>query len=206
MRPINLNNVEEKSIGGGYKRLPAGAYACVVTKVEDVADREYLSVELDIAAGEFSGYFSDDFYADKPYAHRVVLSYKDANLGYLKHNLRMFTESNTGFDAEAAVMGGREDMLVGKAVGCAFREEEYYDRKADEFKVGSPRPDVLISTHDVEGYEPREPRMLDEAGKVAALKRGGVSNPEQWLNRMETAARIGGGVSASDVCMDDPFA
>lgn len=201
MKPINLNNVEEKSAGGDFKRLEAGAYACIITAVEDVPEREYLNALLDIAVGDFAGYFDDSFYANKPWAHRIVMSYKDANLCYLKHNLRMITESNTGFDAEAAVMGGREQMLVGKAVGCTFRAEEYYDKHSDEFKIGSPRPDMLISTHDVGGVKPRDPKTLDRAGKIAALKRAGVCNPEDWLDRHEggQAAQTPVDVYAEDV-------
>lgn len=176
MKPINLNNIEEKTPGGDYKRLAPGAYACVVTKVEDKPGGEYLSVELDIVAGEFEGYFSDAFYADKPFTHRTVLSYKDSNLGYFKHNLRAFTESNTGFDAEAAIMGGQEQMLVGKVVGCMFREEEYYDKKSGEFKLGSPRPSTIIPTSAVETASAPKPKMLSDDEKRSAMKRAGESN------------------------------
>ena len=117
----------------------------------------------------------DRFYADKPWSHHVILSYKDANLGYLKRNLRMFTESNTGFDAEAAIMGGQDQMLVGKVVGCTFREEEYYDKKSGEFKLGNPRPDRLISTAEVEGAETPKPRMLKDDEKRKAMERAGES-------------------------------
>ncbi len=79
MKPINLNNIEEKNVGGGdFPQLKPGAYACKVTEVIDNADREYLDVLLDICVGEFEGYFSDKFYADKPWSHHVILSYKDA--------------------------------------------------------------------------------------------------------------------------------
>lgn len=173
MKPINLNNIEEKSIGGDFPQLKPGVYACRVTEVIDHADREYLDVMLDICVGEFEGYFADAFYADKPWAHRVILSYKETNLGYLKHNMRMFTESNTGFDAEAAILGGKEQMLVGKVVGCTFREEEYYDRKTGEFKVGSPRPDRLVSTSEVEGAEAPKPRALKDYERRSAMERAG---------------------------------
>ena len=197
MKPINLNNIEEKTIGGEFKRLAPGAYACIVTKVEDNPSGEYLSVELDIVAGEFEGYFSDAFYADKPYTHRTVLSYKDANLGYLKHNLRAFTESNTGFDAEAAIMGGQEQMLVGKVVGCTFREEEYYDKKSGEFKLGSPRPSTLIPTSAIETANAPKPRMLNDSAKYNAMKRAGeaegtISAYEEngWKKPSSTAAAV----------------
>lgn len=176
MRPINLSNIEEKSVGGDYKRLVPGAYPCKVVAVHDNARSEYLEVVVDIVAGEFEGFFSDAFYNGKDYMHRVIMSYKDANLGYLKHNLRMFTESNTGFDAEAAILGGRDQLLVDKVVGCTFREEEYYDKKTSEFKMGNPRPDRFISTADIAATEAPKPRILKDDEKVDAMKRANESD------------------------------
>lgn len=176
MRPINLSNIEEKSVGGDFKRLAPGAYPCRVVKVIDNERGEYLEVVVDIVAGEFEGFFSDSFYSDKDYMHRIIMSYKDANLGYLKHNLRMFTESNTGFDAEAAILSGHDQMLVGKVVGCVFREDEYYDKKTSEFKIGSPRPDRFISTAEIEGTEAPMPRILKDKEKMEAMKRANESD------------------------------
>lgn len=173
MKSINLANVDEKTPGGDFPRLEAGAYKCVVTAVEDNANGEYLSVMLDIAEGEHAGYFSDEFYADKPFAHRTILSYKDANLGYLKHNLRTFTDSNPGFDAEAAIFAGRDDMLVGKYVGCQFREEEYYDKKSGEFKMGSPRPSTLMPVIELKDAKEPKPRVMTDAQKRQAMQRAG---------------------------------
>ena len=176
MRPINLSNIEEKAVGGDFKRLVPGAYPCKVVAVNDNARNEYLEVVVDIVAGEFEGFFSDDFYNGKDYMHRVIMSYKDANLGYLKHNLRMFTESNTGYDAEMAILGGNDQSLVGKVVGCTFREEEYYEKKTSEFKMGSPRPDRFISTAEIETTEAPKPRILKDEQKVDAMKRANESD------------------------------
>ena len=147
-----------------------------MTEVIDHADREYLDVLLDICVGEFEGYFSDKFYADKPWSHHVILSYKDANLGYLKRNLRMFTESNTvdpgGRDhgrpgPDARRQGRRLHLPRG---GCC-------DKKSGEFKLGNPRPDRLISTAEVEGAETPKPRMLKDDEKRKAMERAGESRP-----------------------------
>ena len=56
MRQVNLENVQE---AGDYTRLLAGGYVCKYTKVEDVAEKEYLYMEFDIADGEFKEYFKD---------------------------------------------------------------------------------------------------------------------------------------------------
>lgn len=187
MRPIVLDNIEEKA-PGEYAQLKPGPYACTITKVEDVPDKEYLIVLLDIATGEQKGYFSDPFYDGKDFAHRLFLTYKADNLGMFKHNLHVITDCNPGFDAEAAIAAGSEQMLVGKAVGCVFRAEEYYDKKTDAFKLGSPRPDRLIRPDEFEKDSNRtpKPRMMTDERKVDALARAGFGNPTAHLAEMQT--------------------
>ena len=65
MKKVNLNNVQEAS---DSTRLQAGGYICKYTKVEDIANKEYLYMEFDIAKGEFEGYYqslSDIFFFAK---------------------------------------------------------------------------------------------------------------------------------------------
>ena len=195
MRPIDLTNIEE-SVPGEYRRLEPGAYTCTIMKVEDVPSKSYLWVYVDIIQGEFANFFSDDFYKDKPFAHRMCFSYKDDAkvLGMLKNRLHVISDCNPGFDAEAAFNAGKEQMLVGKAVGVVFREEEYYNKKTGEFEMGSPRPDRVCRIDEMgeERNAHPKPRMLTESEKAQAKARAG----------------IGGGktVRASDIYNDDiPF-
>lgn len=185
MRPIVLDNIEEKAIGD-FVQLKPGPYTCIITSVQDDPKKEYLIVLLDIAAGEHNGYFSDSFYADKDFAHRLFFSYKDSNLGMFKHNMHVITDCNPGFDAEAAIAAGNEQMLVGKAVGCVFRAEEYYDKKTDAFKLGSPRPDRLIRPADFEDEKNRnpKPRMMSDERKIDALDRAGFADPDAHLEEL----------------------
>ena len=203
MRPINLNNIAEKA-EGEFDRLKPGAYSCAIMEVEDFPEKEYLRLLVDIVAGEYKDYFSDDFYADKPFAHSIIMSYKDSALGMLKGRLHVITDCNPGFDAEAAFGAGKEQMLVGKAVGVVFREEEYYNKKEGEFQLGSARPDRLCRLDEMD--DPKnaspKPRTLSDSQKRAALARAG-EDPDEWMR----AKRLGEhGVKASDVYDDDiPF-
>ena len=195
MRPINLSNIAEKA-EGEFNRLKPGAYPCAIMSVEDVPNKEYLRVLVDIVAGDYKDYFSSDFYADKPFAHSLIFSYKDTALGMLKGRLHVITDCNPGFDAEAAFNAGKEQMLVGKAVGVVFREEEYYNKKTGEFEMGSARPDRLcrLSELEEERNAKPKPKMLNESQKLAAMKRAGVR---------QAAGTV---VSASDIYDDDiPF-
>lgn len=195
MRPINLSNIAEKA-EGEFNRLKPGAYPCTIMRVEDVPDKEYFWVVVDIIAGEYKDYFSADFYDDKDYAHRLCFSYKESAQGMLKGRLHVISDCNPGFDAEAAINAGKEQMLVGKAVGVVFREEEYYNKKTGEFEMGSARPDRVCRLTELEeerNAKPK-PKMLSESQKRAAMERAGVR---------QAAGTV---VSASDIYDDDiPF-
>ena len=204
MRPINLSNIAEKA-EGEFNRLKPGAYPCTIMRVEDVPDKEYFWVVVDIIAGDYKDYFSDAFYADKDYAHRLCFSYKESAQGMLKGRLHVITDCNSpGFDAEAAINAGKEQMLVGKAVGVVFREEEYYNKKTGEFELGSARPDRLCRLDEID--DPKnaspKPRTLNDSQKRAALARAG-EDPDEWLRAKRLGAQ---GVKLADVYDDDtPF-
>lgn len=203
MRPINLNNIAEKA-EGEFARIEPGAYPCAITEVEDFPDKEYVRILVDVIAGEYKDYFNSDFYADKPFAHSIIMSYKDSALGMLKGRLHVITDCNPGFDAEAAFGAGKEQMLVGKAVGVVFREEEYYNRKTGDFEMGGARPDRLCRLDEMD--DPKnaspKPRTLSDSQKRAALARAG-EDPDEWLRAKRLGAQ---GVKASDVYDDDiPF-
>lgn len=203
MRPINLNNIAEKA-EGEFARIKPGAYPCAITEVEDFPDKEYVRILVDVIAGEYKDYFNSDFYADKPFAHSIIMSYKDSALGMLKGRLHVITDCNPGFDAEAALGAGKEQMLVGKAVGVVFREEEYYNRKTGDFEMGGARPDRLCRLDEMD--DPKnaspKPRTLSDSQKRAALARAG-EDPDEWMRAKRLGAQ---GVKSADVYDDDiPF-
>lgn len=205
MRSINWNSVEERT-EGAFDQLEAGAYACTIQSVEDVPAKEYVRVLVDVADGARRGFFSDAFYADKPWAHNLILSYKDSALGMLKGRLKVIEACNPGFDPFAAWDAGRLDMFCGRKVGVVFRAEEYWDKKTEEFRVGSARPDRLCKLDEVPTIKAPEPKILDDAGRRAALERAGMSQLEidRTLDRIEHGADAG---SASVVGTSDdlPF-
>lgn len=138
MKKVNFDSVEESS--GGNTPLDPGPYVAVITGAIDHDDKEYVELVFDIAEGPRKGYYSDEWAAQHVYAHHIILSYKDSALGFLKHNLKQFTESNAGFDAEAAWNGGKLDMFTGKLVGINLRQEEY--EKDGEVKLRFALPNL----------------------------------------------------------------
>lgn len=132
MRKVTWNEVEE-SAGGDFDSLPDGGYVLKVIAAHDEDKEERVWMEFDIAEGRYAGFFDNDFYSDKPYAHQLMLSYKDAALGLLKHRIGCFSKSNPGFDAEAAWNGGKLDMFVGKLIGAAVVSEVKESKKGNAY-------------------------------------------------------------------------
>ncbi len=187
MRNVKWGEIQSSGTGD-YERLESGSYVGFIVSMEDNASGEYVNMLVDIFEGPRKGYFSDAFYANKPWAHRIVLSYKDKALGMLKGRLETIAACNPGFDPFAAWDAGRLDMFAGRKVGLVFRSEEYWDKNAEEFKVGSPRPDRIIKLEAVPTTPAPEPKMLDDAGKVAALVRAGYGQVEAQMKLDEIKA------------------
>lgn len=189
MRKISLSGVEA-SFEGEAERLEPGAYVCIVQAVEDHPDREYLSLVLGISEGPRKGFFDAPFFADKPWAHQVVMSYRDEErvLSMLKGRCEVIAGWNPGFDAVGAAEAGDFRAFLGRTVGVVFAQEERFDRKRRVFTCeGSARPRRLITRADMEagrGDDPR-PRMMDEARKREAMAAAGLS-------RQEAEAILGG--------------
>lgn len=213
MRQLNLNSIKAQT-EGDFKNITPGAYACIITEVTDKENKEYLDALFDIQVGEFEGYYSSDFYKDKPWAHHMILSYKEKALPIFKGRMETISKCNTGFDAVAALDAGQYKMLEGKVVGIVFREEEYFDKKTSEFKLGGARAFRFCTTEDVqEGKNASpKPKMLDYDGKIDALMRAGVASNEDdaanWLAEYESdkAAPVANSTDASTTTDDDiPF-
>jgi hypothetical protein len=125
MKKIDLTNVEEAKDG---VRLPAGAYICKITKVEDISDKEYLKVTYDITSGEFAGYYAKgrEEHPDWPWYGAYVKSYKPKALPMFKRFCSAVNKSNDNYIFDGGSANSDEQTLVGKKIGLLMGEEEYY--------------------------------------------------------------------------------
>lgn len=168
MPRIKWDDIEESS-GGEYEKVEPGAYVVAIQSVVHKPEREYVEVLYDIVEGKFAGKYSEDFWADKPYAHHVFLSYKPKALGMLKGRLRMITESNPGFDAMAAFDADQWGLFIGKRFGLVLGEEEY---EGNDGNVKTRLTDVAWKTvqqvHDGDYKVPECKRLKREAGAYYA--------------------------------------
>jgi hypothetical protein len=169
MRKINFESIDE-AVEGGFDTLPAGNYVCRITGAEDVADKEYVRVLVDVAEGDKRGFFEDKYYADKPYTHNIILSYKEAALNFLKGRLHVVTDCNPGFDAEAAFNGDESglSLFLGKAVGVCFGEEEYENKEGDVRT--SVRPDHFVRIAEIRDGSAKPARHKTLDGKYLSLE------------------------------------
>lgn len=138
MTPINGYR-EAAAIAGGGESLPAGGYKCTIVKAyEDTSKsgRPMLDVCLDIADGDYKGYFSRLYRSRKELNDRdgketrwpcimYILADEEA-VGRFKGAVKAIEESNPGYSWDGS--GWDESTLKGKAVGAVFREEEYEKR------------------------------------------------------------------------------
>lgn len=148
MKKINdFDKVQENS--GGFKRIPDGAYIVGVKKVEDVSDKEFLRLELDICKGEYKNWYQQQYDADKretkywPRDGVLVRSYKEKALPFFKGFITAITKSNPKFEWK-----WNEQDLKNKVFGVVVGTEEYLKKNGG---VGT-RP-YIDSVHSVEAIE-----------------------------------------------------
>ena len=122
---IDWGQVDDEPAGASEVRDPeAGNMVLRIVDVDSDEANMRLWLVVDVAEGPQAGFYATDFYADKPYAHRLMVSMK--NLGFAKRKLQAVSDSNPGFDALAAIRNPR--LYVGKVVGAGVGLEERENR------------------------------------------------------------------------------
>lgn len=118
MKNVGLDKVEEAK--ASFSRPGAGGYVAKVTLIDDMPQKEYLWIELDIAEGEFKDYYTDLYKARAYWGLNDLKSYKESALPFFKGMITAFEQSNPGFK-----FNYDEQTLKGKLVGIVLGEEEY---------------------------------------------------------------------------------
>ena len=133
MKPIE--GYELVTEAGELKTLPAGAFACKITDVIDVGEKEYLDVYFDIVEGEFKGYFTTLENNTGKFYGRIVRSYKATALPFFKAFITAVEKSNPDY-----AWNWNEKELIGKFCTVVFRDEEYV--KDGQIKVMAKADEV----------------------------------------------------------------
>ena len=108
---------------GEFQKLPAGGYVCIITGADVSTSKssglKQLVLEVEIAEGDFAGYFKKDKY--KPQYYKTIFTKEGKFSPYLKGVLMNIENSNSDFKAAASL---NTNDLIGKKVGMVFREED----------------------------------------------------------------------------------
>ena len=117
MKNLGLENIQEAQ---EFEKVTAGGYVCGITAVEDVADKEYIKVEYDIAEGDKKNYYRGLYEAKGFWGAKFVKSYKEKALPFFKGFITAVETSNKGYK-----FNNDENSLKRKLVGLVLAEEEY---------------------------------------------------------------------------------
>lgn len=114
-----------------YVELPIGAYVCKIVEVEDKEEWSSLAIYLDIAEGDYKGYFEKIYERTGAWVCRVFAKYTDRASSLFKKFCKAVNASNPGYLFNPFEDGTNADerTLIDKQVGMVFHIEEY--RKAD---------------------------------------------------------------------------
>ena len=125
----NWETVEAKGMED-FKALPIGAYECIIRKAEVYTNgktgKESFKVEVDIASGEYKGYFQKRFdnnnNSTKTWDNNSTryLAFEGDNTAYFKGFITCVENSNPGYTWD-----WDEAKLTGKRVCGVYQYEEY---------------------------------------------------------------------------------
>lgn len=112
---------------GEYENPVPGAYIAVIRGVEDVEEKEYLSIRWDFAEGAYKGSNQETFDRAGFWPTVLMRSYKDTALRFFKSFKTSVEMSNKGYIFNDRNVQG----LVGKYFGVVLGEEEYRKNNGD---------------------------------------------------------------------------
>ena len=126
MKKIDWAKEKEAS---NFELLPSGGYICQILRVKDEPNKEYLTIEFDVAAGEYKDYFLDACAGRDFWSGRFIKSYKPKARGFFKSMLTAVEESNPDFKADTF---NDEKQLEGKRIGLTIGHEQYWNSNGEK--------------------------------------------------------------------------
>lgn len=118
MEKFDFNEVSSATTG--YSGPEAGGYVATIVSAIDNQEKQYLLIGLDIAEGEFSGYYKDLFERAGFWGLNSYRSYKPKARGFFKAFIEAVEKSNAGFS-----WSWKESDLINLTVGIVIGLEDY---------------------------------------------------------------------------------
>lgn len=152
-KPQTWDNINEN---GGNRKLPMGAYVCIIHKVTDVADKQYLQIDYDIAEGVYKGIALDNYEAWGNWNHSFRVYYTDKAMWRLKKFITRVEKTNANFTFNWS----KPECLVNKGIGLIIGIRQYYSSKDGSLKDALDVQDFCTAAEVREGNLPSEPRTV----------------------------------------------
>ena len=175
VKPTGYDAAEVLPEQGSYQRLPKGGYVAKILTVEDhesKAGNPYLVFNLDIAEGEYMGFYADEYKKQTGekrwhFQHRLMVP-NDRTKPYTLHLFKTFNayleDSNPGwkfnFDAD-------EKQYRGKLIGVLVNERQYEKRNGKLGMATNIAKVVKAQTIRSGAYTVPDDELL-KGGKAAA--------------------------------------
>ena len=165
MDKINGWNEVNGKNPGEFEKLPAGGQVCRIMNAvhgESKSGRGMLTLCLDVATGEYAGFYKKlydgDDRADKKWPCKYYQLTDGDSLSFFKGLITSIEKSNSGY-----VWSFDEKLLIGKLIGFVFGEEEY--EKQDGSIGTSVKPFFPRSVEEIEkGVDIPKPKTLSASG------------------------------------------
>lgn len=160
----NWSEIEAKGMDD-FTPFPAGVYECVIVNACENFNKDSgkttLKVMVDIASGEYKGYFTEMYDKNTNVDRRwnnnstKYLSLEEQNLSYLKGFITSVENSNPGYTWD-----WDETKLRGKKICCVYQWEQY---QTQDGKIGvSAKLNKFRSLDKMKDIkEPTQVKMLD---------------------------------------------
>ena len=140
MERFDLNEVN--SISMSYQGPPAGGYVARITSVFDNKEKQYLQIGLDIAEGDYAGYYTNLFEKANFWGLTSYRSYKPKARGFFKAFIEATEKSNDNFEWQWDEM-----KLLNLNVGIIIGLEDYI---GNDGKIKTrPRVADFVSVTDI---------------------------------------------------------
>lgn len=125
-----IKDYETTQAAKEFNRIPAGGYVCVIKKVEDNEQGQYLYIEVDIVEGEWKNYAIDTMERAGFWPLKFYRNYGGKSLKFFKAFIEAVEETNSRF-----AWDWDEQKLVNKGIGIIFQEQEYESNKDGKIRT-----------------------------------------------------------------------
>lgn len=119
-----------------FADIPAGGYVCKIIRPilndDQATGKANIELHVDIAEGEYSGYFQQLEDRAGFWGLRGWMSFKESQLPNFQRTCAALCNSNPGLKFNPFAPGGADiDSLEGKAIGVVLGKEEYRSNSGD---------------------------------------------------------------------------